>query len=195
MDITYWIAGKLSPQQILCHHDNAQIYSSAVVMEILMDLKFQFVRLRSYSPDWAHSDSKQKLNLLRSYYLKIRTKYYQKMALKCRVPCVSNGYSWFQSHLMFLFVLLLEEMYWYSNFTNLIWIRNHVVAPLSEEFTYRSCMLPLLLQSFSPTTAILINPLLFGVGKLIYWHFRRLIVCFGKKRRFNVSCWNRWSTL
>lgn len=58
-------------------------------------------------------------------------------------------------------------MYWYSNLTNLIWIRNHVMAPLSEEFTYRSCILPLLLQNFSPFTAILISPLFFGVGEKI----------------------------
>ncbi|XP_060522734.1 CAAX prenyl protease 2 isoform X4 [Cylas formicarius] len=53
---------------------------------------------------------------------------------------------------------------WHANFTNLIWIRNHLVAPFSEEFTYRSCMLPLLLQCFPATTAIAVNPLLFGIG-------------------------------
>lgn len=79
-----------------------------------------------------------------------------------------------------------EEMYWYSNFTNLIWIRNHIMAPLSEEFTYRSCMLPLLLQSFSPTTAIFINPLFFGVGKhnlFIYYNTRR----FGKFLDYHID--------
>nr|CAI5829349.1 unnamed protein product [Callosobruchus analis] len=60
--------------------------------------------------------------------------------------------------------LYTEEMYWYSNLTNLIWLRSHIVAPLSEEFTYRCCMLPLLLQSFSPTVAILMCPLFFGIA-------------------------------
>ncbi|KAJ8974969.1 hypothetical protein NQ317_004806, partial [Molorchus minor] len=60
--------------------------------------------------------------------------------------------------------LYTEEMYWFSNVTNLIWIRNHIAAPFSEEFTYRCCMLPLLLQNFKPTTAIIISPLFFGVG-------------------------------
>jgi hypothetical protein len=32
--------------------------------------------------------------------------------------------------------------------TDLIWLRNHVVAPLSEEITCTACMLPLLLQCF-----------------------------------------------
>lgn len=56
-------------------------------------------------------------------------------------------------------------MYWIDNMKNLIWLRNHVVAPLSEEFTFRSCMLPALLQCFSPTIAIIMCPLFFGVGK------------------------------
>lgn len=59
-------------------------------------------------------------------------------------------------------------MYWITNAQNLIWLRNHVVAPLSEEFTFRSCMLPLLLQSFNPITAIFLCPLFFGVGKQIF---------------------------
>lgn len=60
---------------------------------------------------------------------------------------------------------VLDPMYWINNSTNLIWLRNHVVAPLSEEFTFRSCMLPLLLQCFQPSTAVLVCPLFFGVGK------------------------------
>lgn len=60
--------------------------------------------------------------------------------------------------------LYTEETYWLSNLTNLIWIRNHIVAPFSEEFTYRSCMMPLLLQCLPPLTAVFVNPLLFGVA-------------------------------
>ncbi|KAJ3638243.1 hypothetical protein MTP99_001640 [Tenebrio molitor] len=60
--------------------------------------------------------------------------------------------------------LYVEPMYWMNNFKNLIWLRNHLVAPFSEEFTYRSCMLPLLLQCFSPLTAVFICPLFFGVA-------------------------------
>lgn len=62
--------------------------------------------------------------------------------------------------------IFLEPMFWVNQcFGNMIWLRNHVVAPLSEEFTFRACMLPLLLQSFQPMTAIFITPLFFGVGK------------------------------
>ena len=56
-------------------------------------------------------------------------------------------------------------MFWVNYFQNLLWLRNHVVAPLSEEFTFRACMLPLLLQSFTPMTSIFITPLFFGVGE------------------------------
>lgn len=56
-------------------------------------------------------------------------------------------------------------MFWLNYFQNLLWIRNHIVAPLSEEFTFRACMLPLLLQAFTPITSVLLTPLFFGVGE------------------------------
>lgn len=57
-------------------------------------------------------------------------------------------------------------MYWVNSFQNILWLRNHVVAPLSEEFTFRACMMPLLLQTFPPLRAILITPLFFGIAHL-----------------------------
>lgn len=59
-----------------------------------------------------------------------------------------------------------EPMYWLNAVQNLKWLRNHLVAPLSEEFTFRACMLPLLLQTFQPRLAMLITPLLFGLAHL-----------------------------
>ncbi|XP_058461899.1 CAAX prenyl protease 2 [Malaya genurostris] len=59
-----------------------------------------------------------------------------------------------------------EPMYWMNAVQNLMWLRNHLIAPLSEEFTFRACMLPLLLQTFQPKVAILITPLLFGLAHL-----------------------------
>ncbi|KAG5680967.1 hypothetical protein PVAND_010442 [Polypedilum vanderplanki] len=59
-----------------------------------------------------------------------------------------------------------EPMFWFINCQNLLWIRNHIVAPLSEEFTFRACMLPLLLQCFTPMTSIFITPMFFGVAHL-----------------------------
>ncbi|XP_066245905.1 CAAX prenyl protease 2 [Euwallacea similis] len=80
-----------------------------------------------------------------------------------------------------------EETYWLSNLTNLMWMRNHIVAPLSEEFTYRSCMLPLLLQCFPPLAAILINPLLFGVA---HFHHMQERLKFGMNfsTALKISC-------
>lgn len=75
----------------------------------------------------------------------------------------------------------------FQNFTNVLWLRNHIVAPLSEEFTFRACMLPLLLQTFKPSTAVLITPLFFGVA-----HFHhmaeRLRAGMDKKTVIIVSC-------
>jgi len=59
----------------------------------------------------------------------------------------------------------LEPKFWLNHCQNLLWLRNQVVAPLSEEFTFRACMMPLLLQSFTPTTSAFISPLFFGVGE------------------------------
>ena len=38
-------------------------------------------------------------------------------------------------------------------------------APLSEEFMFRACMLPLLVPSFGEGWSMFICPLFFGVGK------------------------------
>lgn len=62
--------------------------------------------------------------------------------------------------------LYLDPVYWADCFKNILWIRNHIVAPLSEEFTFRACMMPLLLQSYRPITAVLLTPLFFGVAHL-----------------------------
>lgn len=66
--------------------------------------------------------------------------------------------------------LYAEPMYWLGSVHTLIWWRNHIVAPLSEEWTFRACMLPLLLQCFTQTTAIFICPLFFGVA-----HFHHVV--------------------
>ncbi len=75
-----------------------------------------------------------------------------------------------------IFVIVI----WLAYFKNLLWIRNHLVAPLSEELVFRSCMIPLLLQSFSPMTSIYITPLFFGVGKNLH-------IIFSSKNKFNKS--------
>ncbi|PNF23073.1 CAAX prenyl protease 2 [Cryptotermes secundus] len=86
-----------------------------------------------------------------------------------------------------LWKLYTEPMYWMSNLTNLIWLRNYVVAPLSEEFTFRACMLPLLLQCFRPMTAVFVCPLFFGVA-----HFHHMVERMRSgldlKRALMISC-------
>lgn len=61
-----------------------------------------------------------------------------------------------------LWKLYSEPRFLMSSLCDLILIRNVVVAPLAEEFTFRACMMPLLLQCFKPTTAIFVCPLFFG---------------------------------
>lgn len=66
--------------------------------------------------------------------------------------------------------LYSEPMYWIDSCKDLIWLRDHVVAPFSEELTFRACMLPLLVQCFRPQSAVFICPLFFGIA-----HFHHVI--------------------
>lgn len=51
--------------------------------------------------------------------------------------------------------------------TDLHWLRNYVVGPLTEEFVFRGCMLPLLVSSVASTqTLVLLTPFFFGLAHL-----------------------------
>lgn len=69
---------------------------------------------------------------------------------------------------------------WKTNLHDILWIRNQIVAPISEEFTFRACMLPQLLNCYSTSQAVLVSPLFFGVGtmtnsfRLELWKLRML---------------------
>ncbi|XP_046848819.1 CAAX prenyl protease 2-like isoform X2 [Xenia sp. Carnegie-2017] len=68
---------------------------------------------------------------------------------------------------------LAEELPLMKKFSpsfDLINIRNLIIAPITEEFIYRACMIPLLVPSFGLMGAIFICPLLFGVA-----HFHHAI--------------------
>lgn len=45
-----------------------------------------------------------------------------------------------------------------------VWLRNQVVAPVTEELVFRGAMLPMLVGCTGPTAAIFTAPLFFGVG-------------------------------
>ncbi|XP_036071106.1 CAAX prenyl protease 2 [Oryzias melastigma] len=48
-----------------------------------------------------------------------------------------------------------------------VWLRNQVVAPLTEELVFRGAMLPMLLPCSGSTAAVFTAPLFFGVGHLV----------------------------
>lgn len=62
--------------------------------------------------------------------------------------------------------LIMMPHYWSQSIKDLIWWRNYVVAPFTEEYTFRACMLPILLGHFSPAGAIAIAPFFFGIAHL-----------------------------
>lgn len=66
--------------------------------------------------------------------------------------------------------IFAEPLHWLESTKTLIWWRNQVVAPLSEEWTFRACMLPLLLQCFTPPTAIFMCSSFFGLA-----HFHHIV--------------------
>ncbi|CAG4957452.1 unnamed protein product [Colias eurytheme] len=66
--------------------------------------------------------------------------------------------------------IYIEPMYWVSCWQDLVWVRNHIMAPLSEEWVFRACMMPLLLQCLKPMSAVFIGPILFGIA-----HFHHVL--------------------
>lgn len=65
-----------------------------------------------------------------------------------------------------IFVLYFDIRYWIGSIKNALWLRNHVMAPLTEELTFRSCMLPILIPCFGVKGSMLLSPLFFGIGHL-----------------------------
>lgn len=52
------------------------------------------------------------------------------------------------------------------HFGDLCFWRNYIISPFTEEFVFRGCMLPLLVQNLTHTQSILIAPLFFGLAHL-----------------------------
>ncbi|XP_035485792.1 CAAX prenyl protease 2 isoform X2 [Scophthalmus maximus] len=57
-----------------------------------------------------------------------------------------------------------DPCFWTLCFSDMRWLRNQVVAPLTEELVFRACMLPMLVPCAGPSLAIFTCPLFFGVA-------------------------------
>ncbi|XP_048885228.1 CAAX prenyl protease 2 isoform X1 [Brienomyrus brachyistius] len=64
----------------------------------------------------------------------------------------------------------LDPWFWALCASDMRWLRNQVVAPLTEELVFRACMLPMLVPCAGPLAAIFTCPLFFGVA-----HFHHVI--------------------
>uniref|UniRef100_A0A672QZ03 CAAX prenyl protease 2 n=1 Tax=Sinocyclocheilus grahami TaxID=75366 RepID=A0A672QZ03_SINGR len=60
--------------------------------------------------------------------------------------------------------VVVDPCFWTLCLGDMRWLRNQVVAPLTEELVFRACMLPMLVPCAGPSTAIFTCPLFFGVG-------------------------------
>uniref|UniRef100_A0A4W3HKZ3 CAAX prenyl protease 2 n=1 Tax=Callorhinchus milii TaxID=7868 RepID=A0A4W3HKZ3_CALMI len=61
--------------------------------------------------------------------------------------------------------VLIDVRFWVQCVTDMRWLRNQVVAPLTEELVFRACMLPMLVPCTGLNRAIFTCPLFFGVGE------------------------------
>lgn len=62
-----------------------------------------------------------------------------------------------------------------ENFTTLLGQRNYVVAPLTEEFVFRACMIAILFQAnYSRNYLIFVSPLYFGIGKCSVYSMEKI---------------------
>ncbi|XP_001919229.3 CAAX prenyl protease 2 isoform X1 [Danio rerio] len=66
--------------------------------------------------------------------------------------------------------VVVDPCFWSLCLSDMRWLRNQVVAPLTEELVFRACMLPMLVPCAGPSTAIFTCPLFFGVA-----HFHHVI--------------------
>jgi prenyl protein peptidase len=53
-----------------------------------------------------------------------------------------------------------------KNFSDYCFLRNYIVSPFTEEFVFRSCMLPLLVHNLGLIKSIFLTPLFFGLAHL-----------------------------
>jgi len=58
-----------------------------------------------------------------------------------------------------------DPWFWNLCASDMRWLRNQVVAPLTEELVFRACMLPMLVPCAGPALAVVTCPLFFGVGE------------------------------
>ncbi|XP_051823174.1 CAAX prenyl protease 2 isoform X3 [Antechinus flavipes] len=59
----------------------------------------------------------------------------------------------------------LAPQAWMQCLTDMRWLRNQVIAPLTEELVFRACMLPMLAPCTGLGPAVFTCPLFFGVGQ------------------------------
>ncbi|XP_032433263.1 CAAX prenyl protease 2-like isoform X2 [Xiphophorus hellerii] len=91
----------------------------------------------------------------------------------------------------------LDVQSWRMCVQDAAWLRNQVVAPVTEELVFRGAMLPMLVPCTGATAVIFIAPLLFGVG--MTGNFGATMTSYSTKARQNApvdlqefccSCYN-----
>lgn len=79
------------------------------------------------------------------------------------LSCLLEKTSFFEP--LLALCLPADPWFWMLCASDMRWLRNQVVAPLTEELVFRACMLPMLVPCAGPSIAIFTCPLFFGVGE------------------------------
>ncbi|XP_067942281.1 CAAX prenyl protease 2-like [Watersipora subatra] len=69
-----------------------------------------------------------------------------------------------------VFEIYRDMNYWKTSLSNIYWIRNHIMGPVSEEFLFRACLMPLMVPTFGWKAAVCFCPIFFGLA-----HFHHML--------------------
>jgi len=63
-----------------------------------------------------------------------------------------------------------EPTYWFDCLRDAVWLRNHIIAPATEEFVFRGCLVPLLSPALGISSTIFCAPIFFGFAHFHHIH-------------------------
>lgn len=106
-------------------------------------------------------------SLLSLWYLKLRSSFTTRLSQFCLFVNELNEEILHsrRNNLLLRPCLPADPCFWMLCGSDMRWLRNQVVAPLTEELVFRACMLPMLVPCAGPSIAIFTCPLFFGVGE------------------------------
>lgn len=88
------------------------------------------------------------------------------LILPAALTCICYLGTWVMTYIDGHLSSILDLSDWKRCFMNLTWIRDAIMAPVTEELAFRACTAALVLEVFSPKVAVFIAPLPFALSHL-----------------------------